>query len=402
MNLTTLLAEWIIEFKSKALEPEYREIACRHMTDTLACIICGMKEKTPETMFSYLVKKKDVQGIPVLGIPGVKVAEEDAALYYGICAHVCDFDNLSKNFNGHPGTVILPVVLALGTRKRAAGEGLIRAYIAGTETAAAIGKAFSGTKMKAGWNPTTVLGIFGAVAAGAILMDLNVEECKEALGIAVGEASGLKVNYGSAAKDLAVGRTSSKAIFSLKMAKMGLYAADDPLGQDEGLFHILADDFDNIGFEKMLAEWTSDFFCPGIIMKPYPSCRGVHNGIDGALAIARTNQIQPENIEKVVCRVQSTVFESNRYPIPKDGVEGKFSLPYCVALALINRKVTPEDFTEDSAITERIRNPMTVDELREKLHHCFFRKLSEEKERALIDTWLNPESICLEILSGLL
>ena len=68
-------------------------------------------------VLSYLEEKECRHGIGLLGAQNIRVSAEDAALYYGICAHVCDYDDLSKNFGGHPGAVILPVILALGEKK---------------------------------------------------------------------------------------------------------------------------------------------------------------------------------------------------------------------------------------------------------------------------------------------
>ena len=427
MNITKMLAEYTDRQAKCEKSSEIKLRACMHMTDTLACMVLGSGEDTPITVKNVLQKKKHFS------------TAEDKALYYGICAHVCDYDDLSINFCGHPGAVILPVVLALGKEKCVSGSRCLNAFITGTETAAVLGKTFSGTKMNKGWNPTTVLGIFGAVAAGAVLLEMPTDILKNAFGIAAGEASGLKVNYGSAAKDLTVGHCAAKAIFALKMAEAGLSAADDPLGAADGLFHILADDFSEERFKENLETKFSDFLDPGIIIKPYPACRGVHNGIDDALKLVKTYRIDPMLVKKITCRIQNTVFDSDRYPIPKNGAEGKFSLAYCIALALLNRKVVPDDFLEQRQISEselalirktecildetfveaksgvdveitmtdgtiyRVRgnyakgdprNPLTMKEFMEKLDSCLAGKISSDKKIKIID-WMDPKKIDL-------
>lgn len=447
MNTTRLLVSEIVGYKTKVITKEVRQLACRHMVDTLACIVCGMQENTPQKVLSYLKEKECRHGIGLLGSQSIRVSAEDAALYYGICAHVCDYDDLSKNFGGHPGAVILPVILALGEETNASKDRLLRAYAAGVEVSAILGASIVNHGLNAGWNPTTLLGIFGAAAAGAVLLDLDEEQTCNAMGISAGEASGLKVNYGSAAKDLTVGRTSAKAVFALKMAVLGLDAAKEPLCSEGGLLTILSEKFDEKKLMKELETHESDFLKPGIILKPYPSCRGMHNGIDGMLKIVRTHGIKPDEVKQIICRVQDTVFESNRYMIPKNGVEGKFSLPYCLALCLYHHQVTPDDFTEDSEITEEMiqmmkkvklvrdtdftdaksgievcvqlkdqknfsvrgnyakgdpRNPISDEEFKEKLHYCFARRVSKEKEQEIIHMWMQSEKIDFEKLHELL
>jgi len=447
MNTTRSLVSEIVGYKTRTIAKEVRRLACQHMVDTLACMVCGMEENTPLRVLSYLKEKECRNGIGLLGAQNIRASAEDAALYYGICAHVCDYDDLSKNFGGHPGAVILPVILALGEKKNASKEQLLRAYVAGVETSAILGASVVKYGLNAGWNPTTLLGIFGAAAAGAVLLDLNEEQTCNAMGISAGEASGLKVNYGSAAKDLTVGRTSAKAVFALEMAALGLDASKEPLCSEHGLLKILSEKFDEKRLLTELKAHESDFLNPGIILKPYPSCRGMHNGIDGMLKIVRAQKIKPDDVKQIICRVQDTVLESNRYMIPKNGVEGKFSLPYCLVLCIYNQQVTPDDFTEDAKITDEMiqmmkkvklvkdtnfadaksgievcvqlkdqrnfsvrgnyakgdpRNPISEEEFEEKLHHCFARRVSKEKEQEIIHMWMESEQINFERLHKLL
>jgi len=423
-----------------------RKAACAHMTDTFSCIVSGMQEDTPKTLLTYLREKQCERGVLLLGSM-IKVNVEDAALYYGICSHCCDFDDISKNLGGHPGAVILPVVLALGQEEKADGELLLRAYVTGVETAAMIGKTAAAAGLASGWNPTTLFGIFGGVAAGAVLCGLNEKELRNALGIAAGEAGGLKVNYGTAAKDLTVGHIASKAIFSIKMAKLGLDAAEDALFAEDGLLKLLTTDFEDAFLLQEIEHHESDFLKPGIILKPYPACRGMHNGIDDILEIIRKNKVDLKQVESILCKVQDTVLESNRYPIPANGVEGKFSLPYCVSVCLMNQQVTPDDFMINTPITEEMlrlmkmvkieedpnftdaksgievcirmkdgtgyaarsnyakgdpRNPMDEEEFMEKLHHCLERRLSKEDSDEVIHMWMNPETIAYDHLQEIL
>lgn len=447
MGMTELLVKKILEYKTMPIPRDVEKAACRHMLDTFACIVTGMQEKTPQALLHYFDARQCDGGVRLLGNSHIRVNTEDAALYYGACAHVCDFDNLSKNFGGHPGAITLPVVLALGSELGAEGKQLLRSFVGGTEIAAILGKATASADLHPEWNPTTLLGIFASVAAGAILLDFDYTKTLNAIGIAAGDTSGLKINYASAAKDLTVGHTASKAIFALKMAERNLTGAREPLGAKSGLFSILMKNFDEAFFESVLENHKSDFLFPGIIMKPYPACRGVHNGIDDMLQILKDTTILPDQIETILCKVQDTVFSSNRYPIPKNGVEGKFSLPYCLALCVLNKKVTPDDFTESTVITDEMlsimnlvklvydpdftdaksgievsvrlkdktsystrscfakgdpRNPMTDKEFYEKLHHCFERRLSSEQEQALILLWQNVQTINLEKMYPLL
>ncbi len=56
-------------------------------------------------------------------------------------------------------------------------------------------------------------------------------------------------------------------------------------------------------FKAVYAGHVSDFLAPGMIIKPYPTCRGNHNALDCFMTIVRENALQPEDIKRVRCRV---------------------------------------------------------------------------------------------------
>ena len=81
---------------------------------------------------------------------------------------------------------------------------------------------------------------------------------------------------------------------------------------------------------------------------------------DAALEIIRKHSIAPEQIEEVRAGVSGYAYVINSEPIevkrkPRSVVDGRFSLPYTVACALVRNKVDLDDFTE-----EEIRDPVVL------------------------------------------
>lgn len=358
MNLTRRIAEYAISYRTKPLDSEIRRLAKQHILDTFACILCGTKEETATLVLNYLKEYQTPDGVPVWGTGALRVGAEKTAFYYGVCAHDCDYDNLSKNMNGHPGAGILPVIMSLCGECKADGETVLRAFIAGTEVDAAIGRGFLQTDLHPGWMQTSVLGIFGAVAAGGVLMGMDVETLEQSFGIAAAEASGVKISFGSPAKDITVGHMCEKAIFCLKMAKLGLRSSHDTLGSDSGFFKTLCKSCRLDEINEWIKSGNSDFTAPGIILKPYPSCRGVHNGIDGMLSIIKEHPVHPSEVLSVDCLVQDTVMTADRYPVPRTPEQGKFSLAYCLALCACKHKVSVDDFSNTAVIGSELSDFM--------------------------------------------
>lgn len=354
MNLTRCIAEYAISYRTKPLDTEIRKLAKQHLLDTFACILCGTKEETADLILKYLKRYQTEGGISIWGSDTLRIRSEKAAFYYGVCAHDCDYDNLSKNLNGHPGAGILPVVMALCGECNTDGETVLRAFIAGTEVDAAIGRGFLQSDLHPGWMQTSVLGIFGAVAAGGVLLGIDAETLEHAFGMAAGEASGVKINFGSAAKDITVGHMCEKAVFCLKMAQLGLKSSQDTLGSNRGFFKTLCKTCQMDEIVDWMKSGNSDFTTPGIILKPYPSCRGVHNGIDGMLSIIERHSFHSSEVQTVECLVQDTVLTADRYPIPQTPEQGKFSLAYCLALCACKHKVAVDNFSKTAVIEPEI------------------------------------------------
>jgi 2-methylcitrate dehydratase PrpD len=86
---------------------------------------------------------------------------------------------------------------------------------------------------------------------------------------------------------------------------------------------------------------------PGMSTKPYPCCRSTHASIDASLHLRKVQGVDAGNIAKIVCKLSPTHTRLARFHKPKTAYEGKFSIPYCIAAALLRGKVLLEDFTEE-------------------------------------------------------
>lgn len=102
---------------------------------------------------------------------------------------------------------------------------------------------------------------------------------------------------------------------------------------------------------QAIRERNSEFLNIGLTMKPWPSCRATHNGIDAALRLVREHDLKPEDIDEAVCTVLPYFPDIVRYTVVDDPTQGRFSMHYCLALAMVRRAVTMGDF-EGTAITD--------------------------------------------------
>ena len=124
-------------------------------------------------------------GIPestVIGT-GMRASAPYAAYANGTFGHACQYDD-SHQLAWHPGSCVVPSVLALAEREGRTGADVIIAVIAGTQVMAVLGAAATPAMQQLGWHGAKVLGVFGAAVGAGLALGLTVEQLAHAIAIA--------------------------------------------------------------------------------------------------------------------------------------------------------------------------------------------------------------------------
>lgn len=346
MTISQALADNVLSLSLDKMPGDSVSAAKTHFIDGLACMFFGMSSRSVKLTLAY-DRDSGASGRCLFpNAEGYRTSVESCAMLGAISAHSNDYDDMSTALNGHPSALLVPVVFSLAQKYPCTGRDMLLAYIAGVETDAIIGKIFAAGGYYKGWNTTCFLGVIGAAAAAGRLIGLDRDQMVSAIGIAVNEASGFKANFGTPAKDLAIGSAARKAIMAAECAKHGMTASADVF---EGPFGLLK----SFGINDMelargiIGAHTSDFLDPGLVMKPYPSCRGNHSGIDAASDLVARYGITAENVKRVLCYVDQAAYDTDRYAHPETPDQAKFSLAFCIGKVITGSKVTLQDFIGD-------------------------------------------------------
>lgn len=360
MTLTERMADYTLNSTVDKVDGRTWNLAKRFFIDCFGCMIAGAGEGTSKIVTEYCRELQGVATSNVIGSNGLKTDAANAAMINGISAHIHDFDDVSVTITGHPSVVMMPVALALGQEIGANGRDVLLAYVTGVEVAALIGRGLNPNHYSRGWHNTSTLGVFGATAAAGKLLQLNRKQLVYAFGIAASESSGLKGNFGTMTKSLHAGRAAAKGIFAAKLAKKGYDSNARIMEIDGGFVEVTTGACDLESIDKFLNEKGSEFLTPGLALKPYPSCKGTHNGIDAALYLANNHKINAKDIKNIQVLVQPIAKDILKYPIADTPLEGKFSMGYCIACALLHGNVTLEDFTGNQINNQRIIDLMKI------------------------------------------
>jgi 2-methylcitrate dehydratase PrpD len=289
-----------------------------------------------------------------------KVSLLQAALINGAASHALDFDDVHEGLMGHPTVVVLPGLLALGEDRRCSGKDLITAFVAGFETACHVGLCQTRRHPVRGWHPTATIGHFGAAAACANLLNLDVEKTIYALGIAGTQAAGLRQVFGTMCKPFHAGKTSTNGLLGALLAEKGFNCSSAIVEGDYGFSKTFTPD-GNLSYA--LEGLGDDYQILKVMFKRYASCFGTHPTIDAALAF-RNEGVGADDIESVHVVPYHVLYDVIKIMKPTTGLEGKFSIPYTFAVAFVKGKAGEDSFT-DSCLMDpgviQVRDKVTME-----------------------------------------
>jgi 2-methylcitrate dehydratase PrpD len=330
LSETAQLAEFALGLRPAAIPAAARATARAAILDALACAIAGRHEPVSDRVRAWALTQGS-SGVAALWGTGERVSAGLAALVNGTAAHALDFDDVSWAMNGHPTAPLLPAVLAAAELADASGADLLRAYVAGFEVQARLGQALGRPHYEKGWHATSTLGVFGAASGAGLLLGLDAAQLRRAFGIACSRASGTRANFGTDAKPLHAGLAARAGLEAAQLARLGVTAREDAVEAEMGLGDLYA------GKKPLVLPRLGAPFAlerPGVELKPYPSCRFTHRTIDLVLALRAKSA--GRELRAIEIASDPLGLKILIYPRPRTGLEAKFSLPYCAAVAWLD------------------------------------------------------------------
>lgn len=283
-----------------------------------------------------------------------------AAFYNGFAGHLLDFDDVSSPLRGHPSIAMLPALLALGEARGCSGKRLASAYAVGLEVMVRIARAMVSDHYAKGWHATTTIGVLGAAAACSHLLGLSPAQIVNALGLAFAQASGSRASFGTMAKSFQTGHCNASALRAALLAEAGMDAAPDSLDGPQGFSRLygngeaLATQLDTLGHTSL------ELFTSGLEIKKYPMCYAAHRSIDGVLDLRREHDIRASDVIGIQVTSNHRGMVPLIHPNAQTGLQGKFSMHYAMAAALLDGEVRLSSFTDDAVQRAEIRRLMSV------------------------------------------
>jgi 2-methylcitrate dehydratase PrpD len=355
MGATEKIARFIVETDYEDIPRDAVEKAKRTTLDCMGVALAGVAEPVSQTITGYVTKLGGPPQASVFGA-GLKVSVPEAALANGVIAHALDYDDCGVKI-GHPSVLVLPAVLSLGEHLGASGRDILTAYILGLEIEGKMALHADFKLMQARLNHQTWYGSIGAAAACAKLLRLDVPKTRMALGIGANFACGLSANHGSMAGAMAAGNACRNGVIAALMAQEGVTANPDIIEAKNGFYDTLVGR-DHYDAERMADGLGNPFYIesPGIGLKKYPSCYHTHRALDGVFQLLGEHRLSDKDIAEVDVGTSERAMRVLAFSEPATPYQAKFSMPYCIAAAVVDHQVTLDTFTahkmEDRGIVE--------------------------------------------------
>ncbi len=345
------VAKFICSTEAGDLPKDVMEAAKLPIIDCLGVTVAGMEDPASRITAEW-AETMGCAPLSTIFRGFIQSSPAWAAMANGTAAHALDYDDVSFSMMGHPSVALVPAIVALAEAESLGGADCLLAYVLGLEVAAKVGQALGGNPYMIGWHQTSTLGVIGASASCAKLLRLDEEKTAHALGISCSLANGIRANFGTMTKPLHAGMAAMNGVIAAQLASRGFTSNPDSLFGENGFAQAFSADKERREQLKDSLGNPYEIITPGLSFKPYPCCRGPQGAIDAALevrakAMEEKGKIDHKEIEKIECRVPEWLRGVVVYHQPQTGLEGKFSLEFCVSAAILDGKVGVGQFTDE-------------------------------------------------------
>ncbi len=288
---------------------------------------------------------------------GDKVDPLSAALANALMIRVMDYNDIYWQQDPcHPSDLI-PAALACCERAGSGGTELIVSLVLGYELEMRLCEAaFPGIRER-GWHHAT-LTAFAAPVVAARALRLDAERMQHAIGISgcrVGTFGAVTAGKLSMMKNLVDPLATQSGVLAALLAERGCTGPEHVIDGKEGLVESLGSAWK---LEALTAGLGESWRIERCGMKGFPTEALTHAPISAVLDLVTTHDLSPQQVEKVsirtLARAADILADPSKYD-PRTKETADHSLPYCIAAALVDRQVTPAQFTEDRIMDPTIR-----------------------------------------------
>jgi 2-methylcitrate dehydratase PrpD len=349
---TQRLADYVVSLTYDAIPRDIQEATKRYILDAIGNAFSGLATNHGQVAIQYAKEFGLTQEATLIGGNG-QSSSMNAAFANTVLGRAHTFDDTHERGIIHPGVPITMASLAVGEGVQATGKAMIVAVNAGYDVALRVAEAVCPWHYEEGFNTTGTCNTFGTTAAAGKLLGLNSEQMARALGLAGSQASGLRqyqVDGDIAVSAFHGAKAAQNGVMSALLARAGFPASPTILEGQYGFCKTFSYKFDTARLTEGLGE---QFKIVETGLKPYPTCRYNHGGIDATVRLFRKYQLGAANIKSIVLRTFQAAKDECDRPNHDSVLQAIFSFQFGVAAAILHDGVV----SIDALAPERVQDP---------------------------------------------
>lgn len=355
-NVTRALADWAAAVRYEDLPPTVVRECRRFLFDSVGCALGGLRQHDCRIALKVLGELAGPGAATVIGA-GTRLDPVSAALANALLIRVMDYNDIYwKQDPSHPSDLI-PAALAIAERQKLDGRELMVGISIAYEVEQRLCEVSYPGVREVGWHHATLTAVASPVVAGRLL-GLDGERIQHAIGISAsrhGTPGSVTAGKLTMMKNTVDPLATQSGVLAALLAEQGYTGPEHVLDGKEGLAHVIHTDWRWDILTDGLGESWRILQCG---MKSFPTEALTHAPISATLDLVRDHDLRPEQVAEVrirsLARAADILADPSKYD-PRTKETADHSLPYVIAAALVDRKVTPEQFTPERIMDPTIR-----------------------------------------------
>jgi 2-methylcitrate dehydratase len=353
MTITAPISQFAANLKFEDLSQDAVYQAKRFLLDSLGCALGGFQQHDVTLALEVLDEIAGRGACTIIGT-GKKVDAVSASLANALMIRCQDYNDIYwKQDPSHPSD-IFPAAIAGCERSGSNGQELIVGLVLGHEFECRFCEAaFPGIRER-GWHHATLTAFVSPIVAGRAIK-LGWEQIQHAIGISASRQATLgAVTAGKLTmmKNTVDPMATQSGMLAALLAEQGYTGPEHVVDGKEGLTHCFGPEWKLNVLTDGLGESWRITQCG---MKFFPTEALTHAPISATLDLVHENNLTPEQVEKItirsLARAADILSDPSKYD-PHTKETADHSLPYVIAAAIVDRQVTPAQFTN-----QKIRDP---------------------------------------------
>lgn len=358
-TVTAKISRWAAGVKFQDLSKDAVYQGKRFLLDSVGCALGGYQQHDVKIALEVLDEVAGRGPATVIGT-GKRIDPVSASLANALMIRCMDYNDIYwKQDPSHPSD-IFPAAIACCERAHSDGKELIVGLVLGHEFEMRFCEAaFPGVRER-GWHHATLTAFVSPIVAGRAL-HLSWEQIQHAIGISASRHCTLgAVTAGKLTmmKNTVDPMATQSGVLAALMAEKGYTGPEHVVDGKEGLSHVFGPDWK---LELLTAGLGESWRITQCGMKAFPTEALTHTPISAVLDLVKSNDLRPERVEKIqirsLARAADILSDPSKYD-PHTKETADHSLPYVIAAALVDRQVTPVQFTMEKIMEPKIREQL--------------------------------------------